>query len=137
MTNLVATATRTTATAAVVVELTRIADNWDKAIVAKNTAAIADNMTQDFRQIDTNGGVETKASFVQGLTDANFSIDPYTVDDLDVRVYGDVALLSGTIRMTGRNVGKPFKSHFRFIDIYRKVDGQWKVMSVQTTRIAP
>jgi ketosteroid isomerase-like protein len=117
-------------------ELTRIADDWDKAIVAKDTAAIANNMAQDFRQINSSGEVKTKSSFVKDLTSENISIDPYTVDDLDVRIYGDVALLSGTTRMTGREEGRPFKSHYRYIDIYVKVNGGWKIVSVQTTSIS-
>ena len=45
-------------------QLTRQADAWDKAIVRKDGAAIAANMADDFRQIDSDGDLETKASFV-------------------------------------------------------------------------
>ena len=125
-----------TDTAAVVVALTRQADAWDKAIVRKDRAAIAANMTEDFRQIGSSGEIEDRASFLRDLTSAELEIDPYTVEDFDVRVYGDTALLSGHTRMTGRYAGKPFSSHYRYIDIYLRVGGQWKVCSVQTTRVA-
>jgi ketosteroid isomerase-like protein len=110
-------------------------DRWDKAIVAKNRAAIAANMADDFRQIDSHGNVETKASFVDGLVDAELTINPYTVEDFDVRVYGDTALLSGRTRMTGRYQGQPFTTHYRYIDIYVKRAGVWKIVSVQTSPI--
>ena len=115
--------------------LTAQADAWDKAIVRKDRAAIEANMAEDFRQIDSAGNVETKKSFVDGLISDKLEIDPYTVEDFDVRLYGDVALLSGRTRMTGRNNGEPFTSHYRYIDIYARKAGLWKIVSVQITKI--
>lgn len=111
------------------------ADRWDEAIVRKDRAAIEANMSADFRQIDGDGNVETRESFVAGLLDPALEIDPYTVEDFDIRFYGDVALLSGRTRMTGRHDGEPFTSHYRYIDVYARQDGAWKVVSVQITRI--
>jgi ketosteroid isomerase-like protein len=123
------------ATPEVVAQLSAQADAWDKAIVRKDRAAIEQNMSEDFRQIDSAGNVEAKASFVDGLTSPDLQIDPYVVEDFDVRVYGDVALLSGRTRMTGRYQGTPFTSHYRYIDVYVRRQGQWKVVSVQISRI--
>lgn len=116
-------------------ELKAQADRWDQAIVAKDRAAIEANMADDFRQIDGRGNVETKASFVDGLVSPELVLDPYTVEDFEVRLYGDTALLSGRTRMTGRYQGKPFNSHYRYIDIYVKRHGAWKIVSVQISRI--
>jgi ketosteroid isomerase-like protein len=117
--------------------LTKTADDWDKVIVRKDRAAIEAKIADDFRQIDGGGNVETKASFVEGLMSPELEIDPYTVEDFDVRLYGDVALLSGRTDMTGRYSGKPFTSHYRYIDIYVRRDGAWKIVSVQISKIAP
>ena len=115
--------------------LTRQAAEWDQAIVRKDRTAIEANMADDFRQIDAYGNVETKASFVDGLLSPDLRIDPYTVEDFDVRLYGDVALLSGRTRMTGQVRGKSFTSHYRYIDVYVRRNGEWKVVSVQISRI--
>ena len=123
------------ATAGLVTELTAQADRWDKAIVRKDRAAIEANMAEDFRQIDGAGNVETKSSFVEGLLSPDLQIDPYMVEDFDVRVYRDVALLSGRTRMTGRYQNKPFVSHYRYIDVYVRRGGEWKIVSVQISRI--
>jgi ketosteroid isomerase-like protein len=118
-----------------IAQLTAQADAWDKAIVRKDRAAIEANMADDFRQIGSAGNVETKASFVDGLMSDKLEIDPYTVEDFDVRLYGDVALLSGRTNMTGRYEGEPFTSHYRYIDIYVRKDAAWKIVSVQITKI--
>lgn len=115
--------------------LKQLSDGWDQAILRKDKAAIEANMTDDFRNIDGDGDVADKQHFVEGLMSDKLSIDPYTVEDFDVRIYGDVALLSGRTRMTGHYEGKPFTSHYRYIDIYVRRGGKWRVTSVQITRI--
>jgi ketosteroid isomerase-like protein len=115
--------------------LARQADAWDKAIVRKDVAAIATNMADDFRNIRNNGSVVDKATFLRDITAPELVIDPYTVEDFDVRIYGDTALLSGRTRMTGRDSGKPFVAHYRYTDVYVRRDGVWRVVSVQTTPI--
>ncbi|HEX6637788.1 MAG TPA: nuclear transport factor 2 family protein [Steroidobacteraceae bacterium] len=114
--------------------LTRLSNAWDQAIVARQESAVAANMAEDFRIIDGYGNVENKQQFVAGIVDARLTIDPYTVEDFEVRLYGDVALLSGRTHMTGKYDGKPFESNYRYTDIYVRRDGEWKIVSVQITK---
>lgn len=111
------------------------ADAWDHAIVRRDRAAIEANMAPDFRQIDGHGNVETFRSFVDGLMDPALRIDPYTVEEFEIRRYGEVALLSGVTRMTGSYAGKPFRSHYRYVDTYVRRDGRWRIVGVQISRI--
>ncbi|HEY0955103.1 MAG TPA: nuclear transport factor 2 family protein [Roseateles sp.] len=120
---------------ALVARLKAQADAWDRAIVARDRAAIEANMADDFRQIDARGNVETKASFIAGLLSPELQLDPYTVEDFEVRVYGDTALISGRTRMTGRHAGQPFSTHYRYIDVYVKRGGAWKIVSVQLSPV--
>lgn len=120
---------------ATVAQLTALSDAWDKAIVRKDRGAIENNMADDFRDIDGDGNVSNKKAFVDDLMAPDLQIDPYTVEEFDVRVLGDVALLSGRTHMTGHEGGKAFTSNYRYIDTYVKRAGVWKVVNVQITRL--
>jgi len=120
-----------------VAALTLLSNDWDKAIWLKDEKAIAGNMAEDFRQIDGYGNLETKKSFVAGIIDPKLTIKPYTVEEFDVRLYGDTALLSGRTHMTGTYDGKTFESNYRYIDIYVRRGGAWKIVSVQVTKFPP
>jgi ketosteroid isomerase-like protein len=109
------------------------ADAWDQAILRKDAQAIADNMCADFRHIGKGGEVADRAAFLKDLLSPDLVIHPYTVEDFDVRLYGDCALLCGRTRMTGTYQGRPFTSHYRYIDTYVRQDGRWRVCSVQIT----
>ena len=118
-----------------VATLTRLSNDWDRAIVRKDEKAIAANMAEDFRIIDGHGNVDAKAGFVADIIDPKLTIDPYTVEEFTVRLYGDTALLSGRTYMTGKHDGNPFESNYRYIDIYVRAKGTWKIVSVQITRL--
>jgi ketosteroid isomerase-like protein len=120
-----------------VARLTQLSNAWDQAIVAKKEKAVADNMAADFRIIDGYGNVDGKQKFVEDILDPKLTIDPYTVEDFEVRLYGDMALLSGRTHMTGKYDGKPFDSNYRYIDIYSRRGGDWKIVSVQITKFPP
>lgn len=118
---------------ALAVQLKTQAEAWDQAILRKDAQAIADNMSADFRHIGKAGDVADRAAFLKDLLSPDLVIHPYTVEDFDVRIYGDCALLCGRTRMTGSYQGRPYKSHYRYIDTYVRQDGRWRVCSVQIT----
>jgi ketosteroid isomerase-like protein len=114
-------------------ELLAIADAWDKAIVAKDRAGIEKNMAQDFMQIPASGSVVTRTQFIEGVMSPDLRIEPYRVEDLDVRVFGDAALLTGHIDMRGTSEGQSFRQHFRFTDVYARRQGRWQIVAMQIT----
>lgn len=128
---------RVQSAAQAVAEITRQADAWDKAIVQKDMAAVAANMTDDFRIIRSNGDISNKEGFLRGVEAPTLTINPYTVEDFDVRLYGDMALVCGRTRMTGISSGVSFTLNYRYIDTYIRADGTWKVCHVQITEIPP
>ena len=111
------------------------ADQWDKAIVAKDVSGIKENIGNNFRHIDGDGNISTRDVFIAELLSADLRIDPYTVEDLDIRIYGETALLCGRTRMTGKYKDKVFRSHYRYVDTYHLEDGHWRVVNFQITRI--
>ncbi|MEO5693468.1 MAG: nuclear transport factor 2 family protein [Usitatibacter sp.] len=111
------------------------ADGWDKALIAKDRAGIEANMAPDFRQIRGGGGLVNREEFIKDFLDPDGSVDPYVVEDFEIRLFGDTALLYGRIHMTGKDGGKPWAAHFRYIDTYVRRNGRWQVVSVQVTPI--
>jgi uncharacterized protein DUF4440 len=116
-------------------QLVTQADAWDKAIVRKDRAGIEANMGSRFFHIGGDGSTSEREEFVNDLLDPDLAIEPYAVEGLTVRLHGDTALLSATTRMTGRYKGKPFETHYRYIDTYVRENGRWKIVAVQITQL--
>jgi hypothetical protein len=109
------------------------ADAWDKALIAKDRAGIEANMAPEFRQIRGGGHIANREEFIKDVLDPAFSMDPYKVEDFEIRLFGDTALLYGRIRMSGRDGADRWNAHFRYIDTYVRRNGKWSVVSVQVT----
>lgn len=112
------------------------ADAWDRAIVRKDVAAISQNMADTFRHIDSEGHLSNKAQFLSGITSDKLVIHPYEPEDVEIRFYGDVAIMTGTTRLQGAYDGKSFKTYYRYSDTYFRESGIWRIINVQTSEIA-
>ena len=116
-------------------ELELQAKAWDDAIVMKNVNAISENMADDFLQISSQGAVSNKEQFLKAITSQDLKIHPYSVEGQTVRVFGNVALITGTTDMTGTYKDRSFHTHYRYTDTYVFNGKQWRVVQVQTTEI--
>lgn len=116
-------------------ELREQADEWDRAIVRKDLKAISQNMAESFQHIDSQGRLSDKADFLAGITSEKLVIQPYEPQHVEIRFYGNAALITGTTRLHGSYDGKPFETHYRYTDVYAREAGTWRVVGVQTTEI--
>lgn len=108
---------------------------WDEAIWRKDEKAIVANIGEGFRQVDVRGHVSAQAEFVADLLDPEVHIEPYTVENLEVKVLGEVALLTGETHMAGTYQQKPFQTYYRYVDVYHRVNGRWLVVYIHVTRV--
>lgn len=118
---------------ATVDQLTRQAVAWDAAIVAKQRDAVLSNMGEDFMHIGGNGELSDRTAFIDSIASPNLTLQPYRMDNLQVRIFGDTAILTGTTDMRGSWKGKTFGSHYRFSDTYLFRSGRWQVVHIQIT----
>ena len=69
-------------------------------------------------------------------SDANV-IASMTVDEVDVRVFGDSAVVTGRTRAQGAQAGVPYNVTLRFTDVFVRRGDQWQAVASHATLIAP
>lgn len=69
-------------------------------------------------------------------TDAN-EMEPSTVDEIDVRVFGDAAVVTGRTHARGSQSGVPFDLTLRFTDVFVRRGDQWQAVASHATLITP
>lgn len=60
-----------------------------------------------------------------------------TVDEVDVRVFGDSAVVTGRTRAQGAQAGVPYNVTLRFTDVFVRRGDQWQAVASHATLIAP
>jgi ketosteroid isomerase-like protein len=104
--------------------------------VRKDVEAIAPFTAAEYMQIDFDGRVMDKAATFQRIRSSDIRLRSNTIDDLTVRIYGDVAVVTGLGTPKGVADGRDFGEPIRYSRVYVKRDGRWQVVLFQQTRVA-
>jgi ketosteroid isomerase-like protein len=110
--------------------LQQLNNEYIGAVLAGDVAWYRIRLAEEFVCIESDGSVLDKAAFLR-KTAAGSDLAEYRLENVDVRQYGDVALVRATGRWRTKD-GTPGMS--RYTDVYVRTDGDWYVVSAQITR---
>jgi uncharacterized protein YndB with AHSA1/START domain/ketosteroid isomerase-like protein len=117
-------------------ELRRLTIEWDRAMVSNDADAIGRFMTDDWTIIGPDGSVGTKARFLALVRSGALTHDVMESHEVDVRVYGDAAVVIARGISGGRYEGEAFLLVERVSSVFvREADG-WRCMSTHLSDLA-
>lgn len=105
-------------------------EQYVRASLAGDVEWFRAHLADEFVCIESDGSVLDKDAFLQ-MTAKGSDLAAYRLDEVDIRFYGDVALVRCTGSWTAKN-GVPGMS--RYVDVYVQSGDDWKVVSAQITR---
>jgi ketosteroid isomerase-like protein len=123
-------------TGGVASELTQIEHQLVRAWIDGDRKTVDSVLASDWSVIDLTGHVLTKAQVMQELGSGDRRIESGSVDDLNVRMFGDIAIVTGRSVLTGTYKGKRASVIQRFTDVFARRDGRWQVVASQGTQVA-
>ena len=111
--------------------------DWSDAYEKKDTAWFERNFASDFRGISSGSGkISNKKESIAAMLADKEVVDYSDLTELDVRVDGDTAVVTGMEHIKGKDeAGKAFDRKVRYTDVYKKRDGRWQVVAGQGTRV--
>lgn len=114
---------------------------WEEALRQFDPEAMQSLLDDDDLQTDFKGVVQDKTSWMQDFKQVTANVHSgktqweMAFDDEKVRVYGDVALVTGRGTFNGRRKGLPVNGVIRFTNVWTKRRGSWRLVSYQATPI--
>jgi hypothetical protein len=100
-------------------------------------AAMERLLGDDLVYIHSSAVVDTKASYIQLIRSGEVHYRVMKRDDVTVRTYGCIAILSGHANYDVTIKGKDVAVELRFHSIWAKRNGQLQFVSWQATRVPP
>jgi ketosteroid isomerase-like protein len=113
-------------------QLRELNAQYIRAAVAGDVAWYEARLADDFVCIDHDGSMLDKPAFLR-RTRTGSQLAEYRLEEVDVRQYGDVALVRATGVWRAKD-GTPGMS--RYVDVYVRTNDDWRVVSAQITRPA-
>jgi len=118
-------------------ELIKLEDDWAQAMVKRDAARLSQFYGDDYVFTDADGVVSTKAKELEEITSGPYHETSYKFDDLQVRLFGDVAVVTGrnTIQGSWEDTQQSMSGPYRFTDVFVKRDGRWQCVASQASRV--
>jgi ketosteroid isomerase-like protein len=118
-------------------EILQIERERNRAIISGNANALDRMTSDDYTFITLRGELRTKAEIIQGYKSGSFHYDSREISELNVRVYGNFAVVTGRSNQKGRENGKDYSGDYRFTRVYARQGLRWQTVALQTTLIQP
>lgn len=120
--------------------------NDRSAVIQAEQALAAAHLTLDIATFDRllhptyvivqpGGAHENKAQTLASLTTGDRHWDLAESDDLEVRLYGDTAVVTGRWRGRGRNGAQHFDYQARFLSAWVREGGEWRNVAYMATEV--
>lgn len=99
----------------------------------RDTAWMERHLTDDYTWTSPDGTISNK---VQDIANSKYlTFDSFDLSDMQVRVYGDTAVVTGVATIKGKFKDQDISGAYRFTDTFVKRDGEWKIAAAQASRI--
>lgn len=115
-------------------EVTRRERELSAATVRKDIRAMREIVGDDFAGVESSGRVIDKATFINDIESGGDDVQADVPEDMKVRVYGDVAVVTGKLTIKGVKRDGGYDLLLLFTDVWVRRGGRWQVVNYQATR---
>jgi ketosteroid isomerase-like protein len=116
-------------------QLKQIEDDWTKANKNKDTAALRRIIAKDWVGTDEKGKVLNREPFISLIASNPDVIESNENFDMQVRVYGNTAVVTGGIKQKGTRNGTAYTDTSRWTDVFVKRGGRWQAVVSQWVKV--
>ena len=104
-----------------------------RALLSADTVLLSRLTGSEFYEVNRLGLIRTRAMNMQEISSGALKLQSVNYDSLLVRIYDNVAILTGIADNTGEFRGMPFAGKIRYTRIFVRRDGRWQAIAMQHT----
>ena len=116
-------------------QVLRAEREWLLAHLRLDVRALDRLMAPEYSQIDDKGRIVSKEQVLASLRSGERGWSEAHSDEHHVSVHGDTAVVIGRWRARGVNASQPFDYAARYVSGWVRLDGEWRMVSDQSTPI--
>jgi len=106
------------------------------AMVARNIEKLNQTYADDWATIGSSGKIFTKESLLDDLKSGHHKLVSFENGPMDVRVFGDVAMVQASVNEKRIQDGKDISGEFVFMDLLKKRAGKWVIVRTLGARVS-
>jgi len=104
-------------------------NKWNAAYKRGDIATMESLLAPDFIITMEDGSTFSKSGYIAHNGDTTLHIEITDMSELNVRMHGNTAVVTGAYHEKGTSKGKPYDFRDRFTDVWMNVNGKWQVIA--------
>lgn len=109
--------------------LAGLEEKWVTALTKSDTATLDSILSDTYVDTDERGERTNKQSVLSDLKSGDLWFESIKLSDLQVRTYGDAAVVTGSAAQTGKSKGQPLTAAIVFTDTFIRQNGKWTAVA--------
>jgi ketosteroid isomerase-like protein len=114
-------------------EVIAVETAWNKAVSDRDPKTIEGILDERFVFVGPNGAMADKAGLLRMAGNPDTTVEPFVTENVNVRFYGESAVVTGFFNQRGTWKGQPFSSRYAYTDVYVRTPQGWKAVSAHAS----
>ena len=108
-------------------------ERFKEALFNSDTETLREMIAEDYQGFDPQGQPQDMKMILEAYRPGGVKLDRYDVENLAIRIVGDVGIITGKGCIQGTYAGHEFGHQLRFLDLYVHREGGWRLYVSQVT----
>ena len=108
-------------------------DKFRNALLSNDVQTMTELMAEEYIGYDPLGNPQGRELSIEAYQPGCAKLDTYDVEDVEVRIIGEVGIITGKGFIHGAFAGCEFEHKLRFLDLYVYRGGDWQLYLSQVT----
>ena len=102
---------------------------WNEVYKRGDIATMNSLLTDDFIITVEDGNTYSKPGYIAHSGNSSVRVEVSDMSDLQVRMHGNTAVVTGAYHEKGIDKGKPYEYRDRLTDIWMNYNGRWRLIA--------
>ena len=116
-------------------EVLKVERQWNNAFLHRDVRKLSRIMAKDYEATTSKGEVHDRAQELKDLKAATLRFVSFDTDEVVVRVYGSVAIVTGREHFSVLYEGQEVSGQFRYTRVYVERQRRWRLVASHTSKI--
>jgi ketosteroid isomerase-like protein len=104
-------------------------NSWNQAELHNDAHAVDLLLADDFVMTVADGYTMNKAAMLASVRDTSYKPEVLQSENMEVHLYGNTAIVTGSYLEKGKDKGKSFDRRGRFTDTWVNLGGEWRCVA--------